>query len=97
MLSAALTALGFGLRWRTRPWRAAQNIFSPRGIPERLKGEVYAGGVLVVMLYGCGSWGLTAELVQRLANLRNKRVRKMFRVTMQHAIDARLKYYFRES
>ena len=27
-------------------------IFSSRNIPERLKGKVYAGGVLAVLLYG---------------------------------------------
>ncbi len=30
-------------------------IFSSRDIPERLKGKVYAGGVLAVLLYGCES------------------------------------------
>jgi hypothetical protein len=57
-------------------------IFSSRDIPERLKGKVYAGGVLAVLLYGCESWCLTAESVRRLANWHNKRVREMCRVTM---------------
>jgi hypothetical protein len=57
-------------------------IFSSRDIPERLKGKVYAGGVLAVLLYGCESWCLTAESVQRLANWHNKRIREMCRVTM---------------
>ena len=57
-------------------------IFSSRDIPERLKGKVYAGGVLAVLLYGCESWCLTADSVQRLANWHNKRVREMCRVTM---------------
>ena len=43
-------------------------IFSSHGIPERLKGKVYAGGVLAVLLYGCESWCLTAESVRRLAS-----------------------------
>ena len=30
-------------------------IFSSRDILERLKGKVYAGGVLAVFLYGCES------------------------------------------
>ena len=51
-------------------------------IPERLKGTVYANGVLAVLLYGCESWCLTAESVRRLANWHNKRVREMCRVTM---------------
>ena len=49
---------------------------------ERLKGKVYAGGVLAVLLYGCESWCLTAESVRRLSNWHNKRVREMCRVTM---------------
>ena len=57
-------------------------IFSSRDIPERLKGKVYAGGVLAVLLYGCESWCLTAESVRRLANWHNKRIREMCRVTM---------------
>ena len=57
-------------------------IFSSRDISERLKGKVYAGGVLAVLLYGCESWCLTAESVRRLANWHNKRIREMCRVTM---------------
>jgi hypothetical protein len=30
-------------------------VFSSRDVPERLKGKVYAGGVLAVLLYGCES------------------------------------------
>ena len=43
-------------------------IFSSRVIPGRLKGKVYACGVLAVLLNGCESWCLTAESVWRLAN-----------------------------
>ncbi len=57
-------------------------IFSSRDIPERLKGKVYAGCVLAVLLYGCESWCLTAESVRRLANWHNKRIREICRVTM---------------
>ena len=57
-------------------------IFSSRDIPERLKGKVYASGVLAVLLYGCESWCLTAKSVRRLANWHNKRIREMCRVTM---------------
>ena len=57
-------------------------IFSSLNIPARLKGKVYAGGVLAVSLYGCKSWCLTAESVRWLANWHNKRVREMCRVTM---------------
>ena len=53
------------------------NIYGSADIPERLKGKVYAGGVLAVLLYGCESWCLTAESVRRLSNWHNKRVREM--------------------
>ena len=33
-------------------------LFSSADVPERLKGKVYAGGVLAVLLYGCESWSL---------------------------------------
>ena len=57
-------------------------IYGSADIPERLKGKVYAGGVLAVLLYGCESWCLTAESVRRLGNWHNKRIREMCRVTM---------------
>jgi hypothetical protein len=57
-------------------------IFGSADIPERLKGKVYSGGVLAVLLYGCESWCLKAESVRRLSNWHNKRVREMCRVTM---------------
>ena len=57
-------------------------IFSSRGILERLKGKLCAGGVLAVLLCGCESLCLTAESVRRLANWHNKRIREMCRVTM---------------
>ena len=57
-------------------------IYGSADIPERLKGKVYAGGVLAVLLYGCESWCLTAESVRRLSNWHNKRIREMCRVTM---------------
>ena len=50
-------------------------IYGSADIPERLKGTVYAGGVLAVLLCGCESWCLTAESVRRLSNWHNKRVR----------------------
>ena len=52
-------------------------IYGTADIPERLKGKVYAGGILAVLLYGCESWCLTAESVRRLNNWHNKRVREM--------------------
>jgi hypothetical protein len=37
-------------------------------VPERLKGKVYAGGVLAVQLCDCESLSLTAEAITRLCN-----------------------------
>lgn len=57
-------------------------VFSSKDIPERLKGKLYAGGVLAVLLYGCESWCLTAASIKRLSLWHNKRIREMCRVTM---------------
>jgi len=57
-------------------------LFGSKDVPERLKGKVYAGGVLAVLLYGCESWCLTAESIKRLSRWHNKRLREMCRVTM---------------
>ena len=57
-------------------------LFGSKDVPERLKGKVYAGGVLAVLLYGCESWCLTAESIKRLSRWHNKRTREMCRVTM---------------
>jgi hypothetical protein len=57
-------------------------VFSTRDVSERLKGKIYSGGVLAVLLYGCESWCLTAESISRLRNWHNKRIREMCRVTM---------------
>jgi len=65
-------------------------IFGSADIPERLKGKVYAGGVLAVLLYGCESWCLTAESVRRLGNWHIKRVRKICRVTIYQTFVNRI-------
>jgi hypothetical protein len=57
-------------------------FFSTAMVPERLKGKVYAGGVLAVLLYGCESWCLSAASLSKLSNWHNKRIREMCRVTM---------------
>ena len=57
-------------------------FFSSSIVTERLKGKVYAGGVLAVLLYGCESWCLTAASLSKLCLWHNKRLREMCRVTM---------------
>jgi len=58
------------------------HFFSTRDVSEQLKGKIYTGGVLAVLLYGFESWCLTAESISRLRNWHNKRIREMCRVTM---------------
>jgi hypothetical protein len=43
---------GGTLRASDRGWSALPSVFSSRDVPERLKGEVYAGGALAVLLCG---------------------------------------------
>ena len=50
------------------------HFFSTRDVSERLKGKIYTGGVLAVLLYGCESWCLTAESISRLRNWYNKQL-----------------------
>ena len=57
-------------------------VFSSRDVPERLKGRLYQGGVLAVLLYGCEPWCLKTEDIALLRNWHNKRIREMYRVTM---------------
>ena len=65
-------------------------IYGSADIPERLKGRVYAGGVLAVLLNGCESWWLTAESVRRLSNWHSKWIREVCRVTMCPAFVHRI-------
>ena len=65
-------------------------IFSSASVPERLKGKLYAGGVLSVLLYGCESWCLTEASVNRLSSWHNKRIREMCRVTMRQTYIHRI-------
>ena len=62
------------------------HLFSTHDVFERLKGKIYSGGVLAVLLYGCKSWCLTAESISRLCNWHNKRIREMCRVTIFQSI-----------
>jgi len=52
-------------------------VFSSKDVPERLKGKVYASGVLSMLLYGCESWCLTAESIKGLSLWHNKTIREM--------------------
>ena len=65
-------------------------FFSTSAVPERLKGKVYAGGVLSVLLYGCESWCLSAASLNKLCRWHNKRIREMCHVTMCQTIVHRI-------
>ena len=65
-------------------------FFGSRDVPERLKGKVYAGGVLAVLLYGCESWCLIAASIQKLGLWYNMRIREMCRITMRQTFIHRI-------
>ena len=48
----------------------------------KLSKKAYIGIILNVLLYGCESWCLTADLVRTLASWRHARLREVCRVTM---------------
>ena len=52
-------------------------FFSSATVPERLKGKIYADGVLSVLLYGCESWCLSAKSLNKLTLWHNKRPRNV--------------------
>jgi hypothetical protein len=57
-------------------------FFSSSLVPKRVKGQVYAGGVLAVLLYDCESWCLAAASLSKLCLSHNKRIREMCCVAM---------------
>jgi hypothetical protein len=65
-------------------------VFGSADVPERLKGKLYAGGVLAILLYGCESWCLTESSLRRLSSWHNKRIREMCRVTMRQTYIHRI-------
>ena len=79
--------------------RSAKQNLRLRRHPRAAQGKVYAGGILATLLYGYESWCLTAELVRRLSNWQNKRIREMYRVAMcstfvQHQSKSVRKIFF---
>jgi hypothetical protein len=79
--------------------RASKAFRVPRGcffsfslVLKRLKDQVYAGGVLAVLLCGCESWCLAAVSLNKLCLwlrvAQNKRIREMCRVAMCQTIIA---------
>ena len=59
-----------------------KTIFGTKYVPSKVKRQLYVGGVLSVLLFGCESWCLTMEMIVLLRNWHNARIREMCRVTM---------------
>ena len=53
-------------------------------MPLKINRQLYVGGVLSVLLFGCESWCVTMEMLTSLRNWHNARIREMCRVTMRH-------------
>jgi hypothetical protein len=62
-----------------RKWVFGQN-FGSRSLPLASKGKIYQSLVLGILLYGCESWILTAQLRQQLNAFHNRCVRTMAQV-----------------
>lgn len=71
-------------------------FFGSKDVPERLKGQVYTGGVLAILLYGCESWCLTAASIQRLSLWHNKRIREIDLLPCSHVPIVRSPHLFQE-
>jgi len=59
-------------------------IFGTKYVPLKIKRQLYVGGVLSVLLFGCESWCVTMEMLTLLRNWHNARICEMCRVTMRH-------------
>ena len=55
------------------------------------KGRIYSSLVLSILLYGCESWALTADLRQKVTSFHNKCVRRMHRITLHHTQEHRIR------
>ena len=59
-----------------------KELFGTKYASYEAKQKAYTGIILNVLLYGCESWCLTADLVGTLASWHHARLREMCRVTM---------------
>ena len=77
--------VGARIKKASKAFGALRNrVFSSKDVPERPKGKVFKGGVLVELLCGCEFLCLTAEATTRLRNWQSKRIREVCRVAMTH-------------
>ena len=65
-------------------------FFSAKGIKNVHKKTAYEGLVLSILLYGCETWSLTKQQLNRLQMFHNRCVRAMCRVTMWHVREHRI-------
>ena len=68
-----------------------KELFGTKYASCEAKRKAYTGIVLNVLLFGCESWCLTADLVGTLASWHHARLREMCRVTMSftNALESR--------
>ena len=67
-----------------------KQFFSAKGIKNVHKKTAYEGLVLSILLYGCETWGLPKQQLNRLQMFHNSCVRAMCRVTMWHVREHRI-------
>ena len=65
-------------------------LFSSSTITRAAKTAVYEALILSILLYGCESWCLTEELLQRLRVFHAQCLRAMSRVTRKHTWEHRI-------
>ena len=67
-----------------------KQFFSAKGIKNVHKKTAYEGLVLSILLYGCETWSLPKQQLNRLQMFHNSCVRAMCRVTMWHVREHRI-------
>ena len=74
-----------------------QNFFASQQIRSCHKSAAYEGLILSILLFGCETWAVTADLMRRLQSFHNRCVRTMCGITMWHTITHHIKQVSLES
>ena len=67
-----------------------KQFFSAKGINNKHKKTAYEGLILSILLYGCETWSLPKQVLNRLQLFHNNCVRAMCRVSMWHVREHRI-------
>jgi hypothetical protein len=67
-----------------------KQFFSAKGINNTHKKTAYEGLILSILLYGCETWSLPKQVLNRLQLFHNNCVRAMCRVSMWHVREHRI-------